>query len=344
MNPPTEAVACRLTRLLEFSQGQRQAHEVDAARGIIRGVKVLGLASRNGRVYLASALARARTLYEGAKVHVNHARDADRAPRDYQDRIGTLKSVRLLEDGLYADLHYNPKHALAEQLAWDAQQAPENVGLSHHVQARTRQVDGRQVVDEIVAVISVDLVADPATTCGLFEAEENPMPDSLDEREVRERRTGLAAEAAALPASAAVVEAETPARPQPTAVECREREITEQESARTPCSLHEELARLRAQLEQYQAREAGQARREEVEELLAESGLPSEVASELFFEQLLEATHAQRQRLIEDRRQLWQRARFRAPRSQDQQAIEPLAPAGAALVHDAASFVAAIRR
>ena len=40
-------------------------------------------------------------------------------------------------EGLFGDLQYNPKHALAEQLSWDAEHAPENVGFSHNVQART---------------------------------------------------------------------------------------------------------------------------------------------------------------------------------------------------------------
>ena len=62
-----------------------------------------------------------------------------------------------------------PKHALAEQLIWDAEHNPRNVGFSHNVQARlTREADAT-VVEEITRVQSVDLVADPASTQGLFE-------------------------------------------------------------------------------------------------------------------------------------------------------------------------------
>ena len=40
---------------------------VDRANNVIRGVKILGAASRNGREYLPEALAKAASLYEGAR-------------------------------------------------------------------------------------------------------------------------------------------------------------------------------------------------------------------------------------------------------------------------------------
>jgi hypothetical protein len=156
--------------LQEYVDSRGQSIAIDRAAGVIRGVKVLGLHSRNGRTYLPEALANAIGLYEGAKVNVNHGRVAPSAPRDYQDRLGAIRSVRLdPAQGLFGDLHFNPKHHLAEQLLWDAEHAPENVGLSHNVEARTSLKDGRTIVEAIAVVYSVDLVADPATTRGLFE-------------------------------------------------------------------------------------------------------------------------------------------------------------------------------
>ena len=138
---------------------------------MIRGVKVLGLESRNGRTYLPEALAQAARLYEDAKVNVNHPKGNPAAPRDYQDRIGTIRGVVMRPgEGLFGDFHFNPKHALAEQLIWDAEHAPENVGFSHNVEARTVRRGDRVVVEAITRVQSVDLVADPATTRGLFES------------------------------------------------------------------------------------------------------------------------------------------------------------------------------
>jgi hypothetical protein len=157
--------------LQEYCDSRGVRMRVDAASGVIRGVKVLGLESRNGRTYLPAALAEAARLYEDAKVNVNHPKGNPTGPRDYQDRIGTIRGVVMQPgEGLFADFHFNPKHALAEQLIWDAEHAPENVGFSHNVEARLGRRDGRVVVEAITRVQSVDLVADPATTRGLFEA------------------------------------------------------------------------------------------------------------------------------------------------------------------------------
>lgn len=157
----------------EFIDSRGAALRVDAAAGVIRGVKILGLASRNGRRYSPAALENAASLYDGAKVNVNHPKGVPTAPRDYQERIGVLRNVVFRDGddagGLYGDLHYNPRHALAEQLAWDARHAPENVGLSHNVLAVTTRRGDAVVVESIEKVQSVDLVADPATTRGLFE-------------------------------------------------------------------------------------------------------------------------------------------------------------------------------
>ena len=105
--------------LQEYVDSRGLSMRVDRAAGVLRGVKVLGLESRNGRSYLPEALTQAASLYEGAKVNVNHARGNPAGPRDYQDRIGTIQGVAARPgEGLFADLHFNPKHALAEQLIW----------------------------------------------------------------------------------------------------------------------------------------------------------------------------------------------------------------------------------
>ena len=80
---------------------------------------------------------------------------------------------------MFGDFHFNPKHALAEQLVWDAGHAPENVGFSHNVQARTVRQGDETLVEAILKVHSVDLVADPATTCGLFEQEQGRASGTL---------------------------------------------------------------------------------------------------------------------------------------------------------------------
>ena len=166
--------------LQEFVDSRGVALRIDRAEGVLRGVKLLGHESRNGRRYLPEALASAAGLYEGAKVNVNHSKSGPLVARDYQDRIGVVRNVTARSaEGLFGDLHFNPKHALAEQLLWDAEHAPENVGFSHNVQARTSRQGEQTVVEAILHVQSVDLVADPATTRGLFESDDGPSLEAV---------------------------------------------------------------------------------------------------------------------------------------------------------------------
>ncbi len=266
-NPTTET-------LQEFAGWHGPTVRVDRTAGVIRGVKILGLRSRNGRVYLPEALAQAAPLYEEAKVNLNHPKDRPHRPRDYQDRIGAIRNVQLRDgEGLFADFHFNPKHALAEQLAWDAEHAPGNVGFSHHVQARTARRGDEVVVEAITRVESVDLVADPATTNGLFEgrAGAEPLPGlaSLSVAMLAEHRADLV-------------------------------EAIRAEAAGEVRRLREELGRMQ--------------RRETARRMLAEHGLPGPdqtnpaaraVTSPEFFESLLAAdSEAAMRALVEERARL----------------------------------------
>lgn len=178
--------------LQEFCDSRGVALRVDRTAGVIRGIKILGPCSRNGREYLPTALSRAVALYEGAKVNVNHPKGHPLSPRDYQDRIGVIRNVtHRADEGLFADFHFNPKHQLAEQLIWDAENSPENVGFSHNVQAQTSRRADTLVVEDIVRVQSVDLVADPATTRGLFEEIEQPSDVCALEQRCRDQEAEI---------------------------------------------------------------------------------------------------------------------------------------------------------
>lgn len=162
--------------LQEFVDSRGVTLRVDRAAGVLRGVKLIGLESLNGRRYRPEALSAAVALYEGAKVNVNHPKEGPLAPRDYRDRLGVIREVEFrAEEGLFGNLHFNPKHAVAEQLAWDAEHNPRNVGFSHNVLARLTRDGAQSLVEAITHVQSVDLVADPASTRGLFEEQEGTL-------------------------------------------------------------------------------------------------------------------------------------------------------------------------
>ena len=273
----------------EFVDSRGLVMPIDRQGGIIRGVKILGVTSRNGRTYLPEAIERAAPLYEGAKVNVNHARRGPAGPRDYRDRIGVIRNVAARPgEGLFGDFHFNPRHALAEQLLWDAEHAPQNVGFSHNVLAKLARRGETLVVEEITKVQSVDLVADPATTAGLFE--------STDDGASRQR---AAAAGAGRLESLTLDELR---RVRPDLVEALLTEATER------------IAALEGELDRLRLADQIRARRERIGQLLAESGLPDpapagsperQIVSESFLQRLMQAgDEAEIRRLIDERAEM----------------------------------------
>lgn len=165
------AVAPKLTALREVTFSE-SALKVDRENGVIHGVKILGKESKNGRVYSASAIEQAAKAYEGLGVNVNHPdkREHD-VDRPVQDGYGWLESVEVKSDGVYGDLHYLKAHQQADVIAEAAERNPRRFGLSHNAEGRMVRKDGRNVVESIERMHSVDIVQSPATNQGLFESE-----------------------------------------------------------------------------------------------------------------------------------------------------------------------------
>lgn len=162
------------------------AHGENPPPPTVPGCKILGFKSRNNRTYTREALIKAAHKYEGVKVNLDHNTGTD--PRKFSERFGRMVNVRMQGDGLYGDLQYNPAHPLAEAFRWWIKHDPTAIGLSHNATAEVQNTaTGGELVTEIRDVDSVDLVADPATTQGLFEsykmkhvAEESPTSGETD--------------------------------------------------------------------------------------------------------------------------------------------------------------------
>lgn len=282
----------------EFTHSGGARLGVDRETGVIRGVKLLGLESQNGRTYLKETVARAAKLYEGAKVNVDHGSDP-KQQRSYSERIGVIENVQIDggDGGLRGDFHANPKHALFEQLAWDAENAPGSVGFSHNIMAKTTRRDGRVVVEEITRVQSVDLVADPATTRGLFEHQgdeesEANMPQDLTLASLKADHLGLVE---SIVTEALATHANS-------------------ESSKAKDALLKEQAE---KLDAFEATAALNAKRVKVDAALKEAKLPDELVTEVFTEQLLGAKDdAALKLLIDDRAGLAKPAN--KPRSKEQ--------------------------
>jgi hypothetical protein len=159
------------------------AVDVDREAGVIRGVKILGEQSKNGRRYSRAALEQAAGLYENIAVNPDHRED-----HGVFDAIGWIESPTIKPDGVYGDLHVEKAGPLANRIFERAERNPRAFGLSQDAEGVTKQQDGVEVVEEITDVRSVDLVARPASTKGLFESKDPPnkreKPMKLKIREV----------------------------------------------------------------------------------------------------------------------------------------------------------------
>lgn len=140
---------------------------VDDDAPVIRGVKLLGEESRNNRVYLPESVSPSQ--YEGRVINLNHP-DGPNKQRNVQDRFGWIESAKKDGKDWRGDIHYNPAHPFAPTFKWIAKNKPDLIGLSHDAVGTGHTKDGKFIVEKVVEVKSVDLVADPATTKGLFES------------------------------------------------------------------------------------------------------------------------------------------------------------------------------
>jgi len=150
---------------------------IDRDAGVIRGVKVLGLKSRNRqgkREYLREAASKAVSLYEGRKIYIDHVKLEEsaksRSTRQTGERWGKLLNVAPDDAGeLRGDLHYIKTHPMTEQIL-EAAERFNDFGLSHDASGKVQEENGKEVVYELTEVHSVDIVQDPATNKNLFES------------------------------------------------------------------------------------------------------------------------------------------------------------------------------
>ncbi|QDT54791.1 hypothetical protein Pan44_28290 [Caulifigura coniformis] len=151
----------------------------------IRNVLLCGLQSLNGRSIPASAFGgaeRAKALYEGVHVYLNHDMDAG-ISRRVESLAGIVESVTV--DGLgrpRGDIRLNGNKAGEELRAlFEFSQKAEkhgarlkDVGFSH-VAVYTFSALDRTVVQSVDQVFSVDVVIRPATTKSFSESSQ-PVP------------------------------------------------------------------------------------------------------------------------------------------------------------------------
>ncbi len=153
---------------------------LDRTQSLVRDVALLGPESRNGYRYTAEAMQQAAPLYDGRPVFVDHP-EATRGltphgspsspgsplQRSIRDYAGKVTNPRFEGNRVRGDLHLlGPNTDWLMQLV---ESAPGDIGMSHVVLARRNP--GGDAVEHIERVISVDIVAFPATTQSFQEAD-----------------------------------------------------------------------------------------------------------------------------------------------------------------------------
>lgn len=272
--------------LVETYLGLPSQESIDSENGLVKGIKILGETSTNGRRYRREVREEAISLYEGKPVNLNHPPpDKPDQPRSVLDRFGLIENVKERGDGLYGDFKFNPNHSYALTFLWWAKHSPGSVGFSHNAAGRLRRSRGLTEVDKITQVFHVDLVGDPATTKGLFEQQLPPGEEEMNYSEI-------------------TLESLNAERPDliKSVTEQVKTSLKEDEEYK---QLKEENAQLKKKVDEHEVKEAARSKKEKIEKLLAESKLPEVALTDVFKDQLLEAKDDETIKgLIEDRKKL----------------------------------------
>ena len=156
-----------------------QCGVIDEATPVIPRVKILGWDSTNRRKYLYESVE--LKDYEGISVNLNHPEGRHQS-RAVQERFGWFANVTKDESGVWGDLHYNPELPYAKAFAWWAKHKPDKIGMSH-------DAIGQGITKGDIFEVhkarprAVDLVADPATTKGLYESMNPELGDDVPDSE-----------------------------------------------------------------------------------------------------------------------------------------------------------------
>lgn len=155
-------------RLTERINAPLAGGRVNREAGTIGDVLICGFESANGRDYPVAVFQRDYRKYEGKAVNIDHGKD-----ETVERRFGWFSDVRVDESGKpRGTLNCLKTHPLFNRVMEAAERNPAMFGFSHVADCTTRYEGGREIIESINEVVSIDLVANPATTKSLFEGKQ----------------------------------------------------------------------------------------------------------------------------------------------------------------------------
>ena len=143
---------------------------VDREAGVIRGVRILGRQSTNGRSYSDRAQDSAAGMYEGRKAYLDHSLKE----RSFREWVGRWQNIKVTGSGddrhVTGDLRFLKEGRYAAMLVEAASEFATDFGVSHDAEGKVSGQRPNQIVEDIEKVHSIDIVTDPATSRALFES------------------------------------------------------------------------------------------------------------------------------------------------------------------------------
>jgi hypothetical protein len=175
------AMSTRTVKLTE-SRPIGDGFKLDKEAGIAYGVAVCGGVSLNGRDYPDDVRDRDKAVYEGVDCFIDHADgNSNRRVREWFGKIKNPRT-RLGDRKTIGDLHYPTKSNFTEEFIERCERFPNSFALSHVASCKSKRVNGRDKIESISKVHSVDLVIGAATNNGICESITNPgQPMKLSE-------------------------------------------------------------------------------------------------------------------------------------------------------------------
>ncbi len=142
---------------------------IDPDRGVLSGLCVFRPVSLNNRVYSKKAQESLLKLADNAKSYMDHGIFGS----SVKDLVGKFHSPRMAEDGaIYADLKVLKSSDAYSKIFEVATEMPDLAGFSINAKGKfadSNDEHGREQVEDVLRLYSIDWVGDPATTSGMYE-------------------------------------------------------------------------------------------------------------------------------------------------------------------------------